>query len=119
MSELPTYTAAEVAERNFKAGKDCWLIYKKAVYDVTDYVKSDEHPGGPDLVTDYAGKDCTKAFHDAGHSAEALKDFKKFKIGTLATTDETTANKSNTKAPMSKEKQAKQQVKKRACFLFC
>lgn len=118
MTELPTYTAAEVAERNFKAGKDCWLIYKKAVYDVTDYVKSDEHPGGPDLVTDYAGKDCTKAFHDAGHSAEALKDFKKFKIGTLAT-DETTANKSNTKAPMSKEKQAKQQVKKRACFLFC
>lgn len=118
MSELPTYTAAEVAERNFKAGKDCWLIYKKAVYDVTHYV--DDHPGGPDLVTDWAGKDCTKAFHDAGHSNEAVKDFKKYKIGMLATGE--VAEKSNMKAPIglakAKENQ-KPQYKKRACFLFC
>lgn len=110
--QLPTYTAAEVAERNFKGGKDCWLIYKNNVYDVTHYV--DDHPGGPDLVTDWAGKDCTKAFHDAGHSAEALKDFKKYKIGTLATA--ASADKSN----MSKEEEAnKKPTRKRACFMFC
>lgn len=80
---------------------------------MTHYV--DDHPGGPDLVTDWAGKDCTKPFHDAGHSAEALKDFKKYKIGTLATAAGS-ADKSN----MTKAEEAnKKPNKKRSCFMFC
>lgn len=118
MTSLQTYTKEEVAERNFKAGKDCWLIYKNNVYDVTHYV--DDHPGGPDLVTDWAGKDCTKAFHDAGHSAEALKDFKKYKIGTLATAATTgSADKQNQSKAEEAAGATKRPNRKRACFLFC
>ena len=113
--DLPTFTVQEVAERNSKAGKDCWLIYKGNVYNVTDYL--DEHPGGADLVTDWAGKDCTKAFHDAGHSAEALKDFKKYKIGTVAKSSDT--SNSATKAKEAEVKDKKQTTRKRSCFMFC
>lgn len=112
MSNLPTYTVDEVAERNFKGGKECWLIYKNNVYNVTDYL--DDHPGGPDLVTDWAGKDCTKAFNDAGHSAEALRDFKPYKIGTVAAAGSVQQN-SNTNT----EQTPRPQNKKRKCFLFC
>lgn len=113
MSKLQSFTAEEVAERNAKAGKDCWLIYKNNVYDVTHYV--DDHPGGPDLVTDWAGKDCTKAFHDAGHSAEALTDFKKYKIGTLATAGSN--DKSNSK--LEEAAATTRPNRKRSCFMFC
>lgn len=121
-----TYTVEEVAQRNYKGGSDCWLIYKGAVYNVTEYVKNDEHPGGSDLVTDWAGMDCTKAFNDAGHSAEAMRDLKKYKIGTLATSANTNANsadKSNTagsaKAAEAQSNGQQQKYKKRPCFLFC
>lgn len=113
MSNLPTYTAEEVAERNSKRGNDCWLIYKGAVYNVTDYLE--EHPGGADLVTDWAGKDCTKAFNDAGHSAEAMRDLKKYKIGTLAVAGQAEGNKKA--APQGNE--TKQTKRKRPCFMFC
>lgn len=114
-----TYTLEEVAQRNNKGGNDCWLIYKGAVYNVTDY--ADEHPGGADLVTDWAGMDCTKAFNDAGHSAEALRDLKKYKIGTVAASATGTPDKSNTKAVEAGETQSKgqQKYKKRPCFMFC
>lgn len=121
MSNLPTFTKEEVAERNFKAGKDCWLIYKNAVYNVTDYLP--DHPGGPDLVTDWAGMDCTKAFNDAGHSAEAMRDLKKYKIGNLATTTTGAAvisDKSNSKAAEAAgASRDMKQTKKRSCFVFC
>lgn len=34
-------------------------------------------------MMEYAGKDATKAFNGAGHSADALKDIKNFEIGEL------------------------------------
>lgn len=40
-----------------------------------------QHPGGGDLITEWAGKDSTRAFDDAGHSSDAKKDLKQFKIG--------------------------------------
>lgn len=42
-----------------------------------------QHPGGGDLITEWAGKDGTKAFDDFGHSGDAKKDLKKYKIGEL------------------------------------
>lgn len=36
------------------------MIIEQAVYDVTDFLES--HPGGPDIILKYAGKDATTAF---------------------------------------------------------
>lgn len=42
-----------------------------------------QHPGGGELVTEFAGMDSTKAFDQAGHSGDAKKDLKKYKIGEI------------------------------------
>lgn len=43
-----------------------------------------QHPGGPELIDEYAGKDATKAYDEAGHSSDANSELKKHKIGELA-----------------------------------
>lgn len=75
------YTLAEVAQNNGKDGKPMWIMYKYSVYDVTAYVKSGAHPGDDNLITDHAGKDCTRDFNDAGHSKDAMREMKTMKIG--------------------------------------
>ncbi|KAH8295687.1 hypothetical protein KR018_003689 [Drosophila ironensis] len=79
MSQL--YDLAEVSQQNGKNGKPCWLIIKGNVYDVTKFLN--EHPGGGDLLLEYGGKDASKAFKQAGHSSDAERDLKKYKIGEL------------------------------------
>ncbi|XP_045520946.1 cytochrome b5-like [Pieris brassicae] len=81
MTEPLRYSRAEVAQKTGRNGAPVWIIYKDAVYDVTKYVA--EHPGGPELVTDEAGTDSTKVFHEAGHTADAYTILAKYKIGEL------------------------------------
>lgn len=78
---LKLFKLSEVAQRNGKELKETWVVVKDSVYNVTDFLE--EHPGGADLISAYAGTDCTKDFNDAAHSAEAIKDMKKYKIGEL------------------------------------
>lgn len=40
-----------------------------------------QHPGGSELITEWAGMESTKEFDKAGHSGDAKKDLKKYKIG--------------------------------------
>lgn len=42
-----------------------------------------QHPGGGALISDVAGKDCTKDFDDFGHSSDARQILKKLKVGEL------------------------------------
>ncbi|XP_016966396.1 uncharacterized protein LOC108035329 [Drosophila biarmipes] len=79
MSQL--YELSEVAVQNGKNGKPCWLIIKGNVYDVTKFLS--EHPGGGDVLLEYGGKDATKAFKQAGHSSDAERDLKNYKIGEI------------------------------------
>ncbi|KAH8256180.1 cytochrome b5 [Drosophila bipectinata] len=79
MSQL--YDPSEVAQNNGKNGKPCWLIIKGNVYDVTNFLA--EHPGGGDALLEYGGKDASKAFKQAGHSSDAERDLKNYKIGEL------------------------------------
>lgn len=51
------------------------------VYDVTKYLN--EHPGGPEIVLDYAGKDADDMFEDIGHSSGAREKLKSLLIGSL------------------------------------
>ena len=57
---LPTFTRAEVEEHS--SDKSCYVTIGDNVYDVTDFVES--HPGGPELVLDWAGKDITAILKD-------------------------------------------------------
>lgn len=44
------------------------------------YIK---HPGGPELIEEYAGQDATSGFDDFGHSSDAKKMLKDYLIGEL------------------------------------
>ncbi|XP_072945669.1 cytochrome b5-like [Epargyreus clarus] len=80
MGEVTRYTLAEVAKRNGKNNEPVWIIYKDSVYDVTSYIP--EHPPG-DTITEEGGKDVTRDFDDAGHTADAKFIMKKYKIGEI------------------------------------
>ncbi|EFP05382.1 hypothetical protein GCK72_018110 [Caenorhabditis remanei] len=60
---------------------DCWIIVGNYVYDVTKFV--DLHPGGPEILLEFAGGDATDAFESVGHSMCARMMLTKFKIGSL------------------------------------
>ncbi|KAI0732216.1 cytochrome b5-like heme/steroid binding domain-containing protein, partial [Fomitopsis betulina] len=47
----------------------CWIIIEKKVYDVTDFVP--QHPGGPRMILNFAGRDATHAFKSL-HSLDVL-----------------------------------------------
>jgi len=78
MSEIREIGADEVAQHGKE--KDCWVIIKGRVYDVTKFVE--EHPGG-DVILDGAGIDATELFEDIGHSDDARQKMKTFQIGVL------------------------------------
>lgn len=42
-----------------------------------------QHPGGGELITEWAGRDATKGFDDFGHSNDAKKMLRPFRIGEL------------------------------------
>ncbi|SPO05696.1 related to fatty acid hydroxylase [Cephalotrichum gorgonifer] len=50
---LPTFTRAEVEAHN--SNKSLWVTIGTKVYDITDFLEG--HPGGPELIEEYAGKD--------------------------------------------------------------
>jgi 4-hydroxysphinganine ceramide fatty acyl 2-hydroxylase len=69
---LPTFTLAEVESHSSK--KSCFVTVGRNVYDVTDFL--DSHPGGAELVLEYAGKDIAAILKDeASHThTEAAYD---------------------------------------------
>lgn len=86
---LPTFTLAEVESHNSK--KSCYVTLGHNVYDVTDFV--DSHPGGGDLVLDYAGKDITDILKDEAshaHGEAAYEVLDDSLVGFLASTNGST-----------------------------
>lgn len=57
----------EIAKHN--QINDLWMAINGKVYDVTPFV--DQHPGGEEVLMEYAGLDATTAFDDVGHSENA------------------------------------------------
>ncbi|KAJ5625011.1 hypothetical protein N7510_001320 [Penicillium lagena] len=57
---LPTFTPAEVESHN--SAKSCYVTLGRNVYDVTDFIN--DHPGGGDLILEYAGKDVKEIMED-------------------------------------------------------
>ena len=48
----------EVAKHNTK--EDLWVVVKGVVMDVSDWL--DEHPGGPQAIMNFMGRDATEEF---------------------------------------------------------
>ncbi|KAI1106820.1 inositolphosphorylceramide-B C-26 hydroxylase [Jackrogersella minutella] len=81
---LPTLTKAEVESHN--TANDCYVTIGTNVYDVSDFVES--HPGGPDLVLEYAGKDITDILKNTDshkHSDSAYEILEESQVGFLVT----------------------------------
>lgn len=60
---------------------DCWIIICDYVYDCTEFIK--KHPGGADVLLEYAGRDATLAFVGTGHSETAKQMLSRYIIGEL------------------------------------
>lgn len=71
-------TTAVVADHNQPG--DCWLIVQGKVYNVTGYLGY--HPGGPEQIIPYCGKDATQAFV-AQHNTRAYRDLSQLYVGDL------------------------------------
>jgi 4-hydroxysphinganine ceramide fatty acyl 2-hydroxylase len=71
----PTYTAEEVAQHKTK--DDLWVHYAGKVYNVSGF--ADDHPGGPEMLLEYAGQDITDAFtklhHHTNYAQMLLEDY--------------------------------------------
>jgi stearoyl-CoA desaturase (delta-9 desaturase) len=69
LEELPFLSLSQIQQRN-KEG-DMLLIIDNVVYDVSEFLG--EHPGGPEMLQSYVGKDATGAFtgdvHKHSHAA--------------------------------------------------
>ena len=69
-AELRNISIDELQQHNTE--DDCWVQIHGLVYDLTDFV--DEHPAGPESITELAGKDGTEEFQ-AVHGENILEDF--------------------------------------------
>jgi L-lactate dehydrogenase (cytochrome) len=73
------YTIDEIKKHNTKT--DCWIIIKKMVYDITDFLSI--HPGGSTIMLTVAGEDATEYFTEL-HKPQILKEYgEKYIIGEL------------------------------------
>ncbi|GAA5970113.1 hypothetical protein JCM8115_001245 [Rhodotorula mucilaginosa] len=62
--------------------KDCWVIHNNKIYDVSVFL--DDHPGGDDLILQYAGKDVTEVMGDPvehSHSDSAYHLLDEYQVG--------------------------------------
>ena len=78
--DWPKFTLEEVADHN--TPENCWMSAYGNVYDVTEYVAEQNHPGGQNQLLSGCGQEVTDIF-DRIHSNRATNDLEEFKIGIL------------------------------------
>ncbi|KAF5336402.1 hypothetical protein D9611_006534 [Ephemerocybe angulata] len=74
------YTAEDVEAHN--TATSCWISRAGKVYDVTNFLQ--DHPGGDDLIIEYAGKDVEEVMKDPSehvHSESAYDMLQEYVIG--------------------------------------
>ncbi|KAL1963604.1 hypothetical protein VTN77DRAFT_8049 [Rasamsonia byssochlamydoides] len=77
---LSTFTEAEVRAHN--SAKSCYVTLGSKVYDVTEFLN--DHPGGADLILEYAGADVKEILRDAvshEHSEAAYEILEDYHVG--------------------------------------
>ena len=81
---LPTLPSHEVASHN--TNKSCYVSVGTKVYDITLFLE--DHPGGPELILQYAGQDVKEAMEDEishAHSESAWEMLDDYLVGFVAT----------------------------------
>lgn len=74
------FSQEEVARHN--TSSDCWIVIEGVVYDVTKFLAS--HPGGKNIILQFAGKDVTGEFFDF-HAKDILEKYgKRLRVGMIA-----------------------------------
>lgn len=79
---LPSFTLAEI--QSPKSSSSCFVTLGDKVYDVADFIES--HPGGPELILEYVGKDITNILKDEishTHSDSAYEMIDEYHVGFL------------------------------------
>ncbi|CAG7837115.1 unnamed protein product [Allacma fusca] len=79
MDDLPLFTLDDVSYHD--TPNDCWMIIYDRIYDVSSFLT--EHPGGDEIMLEYAGRDATLAFRSVGHSNMAESLLKPYLMGIL------------------------------------
>jgi cytochrome b involved in lipid metabolism len=83
------FTMEEISKHNSE--QSCWIVIGNKsnggakVYDITKFLS--EHPGGSEILMDFAGKDADDMFEDIGHSQGARKTLNTYYIGDLKVRD--------------------------------
>jgi 4-hydroxysphinganine ceramide fatty acyl 2-hydroxylase len=96
-TKLPQFTLSEV--ESHKSAKSCYVTLGSNVYDVTDFL--DAHPGGGDLILDYAGKDIAAILKDESshtHSEAAYEVLEDSLVGILVSEKKANGHAANGKA---------------------
>jgi cytochrome b involved in lipid metabolism len=65
------YATEEEVYNHYKKDEGKIVIYKNSVYDVSGFIN--EHPGGPQKLEEYFGKNIEKPFVDESHSKYATR----------------------------------------------
>ncbi len=81
-AQLASFTRSQVESHNSR--KSCFVTVGANVYDVTDFL--DSHPGGDDLILEYAGKDIAAILRDEVshvHSEAAYEVLTDSLVGTV------------------------------------
>jgi len=65
------FESEEAVYAQYKKDDSKIVIYKNSVYDVSNFMG--EHPGGPEKIQEYFGKNIEKPFKDEEHSKYALR----------------------------------------------
>jgi 4-hydroxysphinganine ceramide fatty acyl 2-hydroxylase len=84
---LPSFSQADIESHN--TAKSCYVTIGSKVYDVTSFI--DDHPGGGDLILEYAGQDVGEIMKDAishDHSEAAYEILDDCHIGFVSESPE-------------------------------
>ncbi|KAK0079200.1 hypothetical protein PV325_001604 [Microctonus aethiopoides] len=96
------YSLEEIKLYNGVNQAKTWIIIGESIYDVTDYMN--KHPGGRELIMEYAGNDATVAFNNFGHSFNAKNIMKLYKIGKVLKERNLMNDKNNIKDNITKRR---------------
>ncbi|CAK1359262.1 Cytochrome b2, mitochondrial [Cercospora beticola] len=68
MGQGDKVSVAEITKHS--SAEDCWVVVNGKVYDLSKFAP--EHPGGPEMIWKYAGKDGTETYNQY-HSAKLIE----------------------------------------------
>lgn len=60
---------------------DCWIVINSHVYDISHFLT--DHPGGPDILLDFAGQDASELFERVGHGPKARRMMLPYCVGKI------------------------------------